>query len=111
MLQSVGKSPRPPLLQVQHHLVEQQAEGGERLVATLTQGEWFREMALFNEEPRGATVRTMTNVNVLSVDRRTFQTLVAYIAPLRDAFERLMQHREAADKARRQQHEEERVVF
>ena len=110
MLQSVGKSPRPPLLQVQHHLVEQQAEGGERVVATLTQGEWFGEMALFNEEPRGATVRTLTTVNVLSVDRRTFQTLVAHIAPLRDAFERLMQHREAEDKARRQQHEEERVL-
>ena len=92
-------------------VVQQQAEGGERVVATLTQGEWFGEMALFNEEPRSATVRTLTNVNVLSVDRRTFQTLVAHIAPLRDAFERLIQHREAEDKARRQQHEEEQVVF
>ena len=62
---------------------------------------------MFNEEPRSATVRTMTNVNVLSVDRKTFQTLVAHLAPLRDAFERLMQHREAEDKARRQHHEEE----
>ncbi len=52
----------------------------------------------------------MTTVNVLSVDRRTFQTLVAHIAPLRDAFERLMQRREAEDKARRQQHEEEQVL-
>ena len=92
-------------------VVQQQAEGGERVVATLTQGEWFGEMALCNEEPRSATVRTLTNVNVLSVDRRTFQTLVAHLAPLRDAFARLMQHREAADKARRQEHEEERVVF
>jgi NADH:ubiquinone reductase (H+-translocating) len=92
-------------------VVQQQAEGGERVVATLTQGAWFGEMALFNEEPRSATVRTMTNVNVLSVDRRTFQTLVAHIAPLREAFERLMQHREAADKARHQQHEAEQVVF
>jgi len=92
-------------------VVQQQAEGGERVVATLTQGEWFGEMALFNEEPRSATVRTLTNVNVLSVDRRTFQTLVAHIAPLREAFARLMQHREAEDKARRQHHEEERVVF
>ena len=92
-------------------VVQQQAEGGECVVATLTQGAWFGEMALFNEEPRGATVRTLTTVNVLSVDRRTFQTLVAHIAPLRDAFERLMQHREAEDKARRQQHEEEQVVF
>ena len=92
-------------------VVQQQAEGGERVVATLTQGEWFGEMALFNEEPRGATVRTLTNVNVLSVDRSTFQTLVTHIAPLREAFERLMRYREAEDKARRQQHEEERVVF
>ena len=88
-------------------VVQQQAEGGERVVATLTQGAWFGEMALFNEEPRSATVRTRTTVNVLSVDRRTFQTLVAHIAPLREAFERLMQHREAEDKARHQQHEEE----
>ena len=79
-------------------VVQQQAEGGERVVATLTQGEWFGEMALFNEEPRSATVRTLTNVNVLSVDRRTFQILMAHIATLREAFERLMQHREAADK-------------
>jgi len=90
--------------------VQQQAEGGEGVVATLTQGAWFGEMALFNEEPRGATVRT-TPVNVLSVDRRAFQTLVAHLAPLRDAFERLMRHREAADRARRQHHEEERIVF
>jgi NADH:ubiquinone reductase (H+-translocating) len=88
-------------------VVQQQAEGGERVVATLTQGAWFGEMALFNEEPRSATVRTRTTVNVLSVDRRTFQTLVAHIAPLREAFERLMQHREAEDKARHQHHEEE----
>jgi len=90
--------------------VQQQAAGGEGVVATLTQGAWFGEMALFNEEPRGATVRT-TPVNVLSVDRRAFQTLVAHLAPLRDAFERLMRHREAADRARRQHHEEERIVF
>ena len=80
-------------------------------MATLTQGAWFGEMALFNEEPRSATVRTRTSVTVLSVDRRTFQTLVAHIAPLREAFERLMRHRAAADQARRQHHEEERVVF
>src|SRR5262252_5819909 len=88
-------------------VVQQQAEGGERVVATLTQGDWFGEMALFTEEPRSATVRTRTPVNVLAVDRRTFQTLVAHLAPLRDAFERLMQHRAAADQARRQQHEGE----
>src|SRR5215510_2696028 len=81
-------------------VVQQQAEGGERVVATLTQGEWFGEMALFNEEPRSATVRTLTNVDVLCVDRRAFETLVAHIAPLREAFERLVRHREAEDKAR-----------
>jgi NADH:ubiquinone reductase (H+-translocating) len=90
-------------------VVQQQAAGGERVVATLTQGAWFGEMALFTEEPRSATVRTRTSVTVLSVDRRTFQTLVTHLAPLREAFARLMQHREAADQARRQPHEQEQV--
>jgi NADH dehydrogenase len=90
-------------------VVQQQAEGGERVVATLTKGAWFGEMALFTEEPRSATVRTRTSVTVLAVDRRTFQTLVTHLAPLREAFECLMQHREAADQARRQPHEQEQV--
>jgi len=54
-------------------VVQQQAEGGESVVATLTQGAWFGEMALFNEE-RAAPRSYENHRHVLSVDRRTFQT-------------------------------------
>jgi CRP-like cAMP-binding protein len=52
-------------------------------------------MALFNDERRGATVRAVTNVNTLSLDRSAFQVLVSHLPPLREIFERIMQERAA----------------
>lgn len=70
----------------------------ERVLATLRAGEWFGEMALINDEPRAATVRTVTNVNVLAIDRSAFKTLVTHVPPLRAIFEDLMQQRRTANE-------------
>jgi len=43
---------------------------GERVIATLYQGEFFGEMALFDRAVRMATVRALGEARVLSVDRR-----------------------------------------
>jgi len=82
--------------------VVQQLPGGQEIVlTTLKEGQWFGEMALFNDEPRGATVRTVTHVNTLSLDRSAFQILVSYLPPLREIFERIMQERAARNTQRR----------
>jgi NADH dehydrogenase len=76
-------------------VVQQLPEGQEVVLATLKDGQWFGEMALFNDERRGATVRAVTNVNTLSLDRSTFQVLVSSLPPLREIFERVIQERDA----------------
>jgi CRP-like cAMP-binding protein len=43
--------------------------------------------------PRSATVRTVTRVNVLAMNRYAFQTLFAHLPPLRLFFEQLIQLR------------------
>jgi NADH:ubiquinone reductase (H+-translocating) len=83
-------------------VVEQRPGGSEVVLATLQAGQWFGEMALFNDEPRGATLRTVTNVNALALDRSAFKALVSHIPPVHDAFERIMQERDAENRAKHQ---------
>src|SRR6266852_6252535 len=71
---------------------------GERLnheqrLARLGPGECFGEMALVNESPRMATARTVTKVNLLSLDRATFNALFASHPPLRGMFQTLIDQR------------------
>jgi NADH:ubiquinone reductase (H+-translocating) len=77
-----------------------QREREERL-ARLGPGECFGEMALVNESPRMATARTVTKVNLLSLDRATFTALFASHPPLRSMFQMLIDQRlrVAADDA------------
>jgi CRP-like cAMP-binding protein len=82
-------------------VVQHTATGTEYILATLKSGEWGGEMALFHDEPRGATVRTLTSVNALALDRSACKTFVAHIPPLREVFERMMQKRESAKRALR----------
>jgi HEAT repeat protein len=47
-----------------------------RVLARLGPGDFFGEMALFDEEPRSATVTAIEEVEVLSLQRERFHTLV-----------------------------------
>lgn len=45
-------------------------DGREVLLGTMGPGDFFGEMALFQNEPRSATVRAATEVRALTIDRR-----------------------------------------
>jgi len=68
----------------------------ETVLAQLGPGKCFGEMALVNDNPRMATVRSCASVNVLTVDRDAFQALVAHLPPLRELFQNLIAEREKA---------------
>src|SRR5262249_48763328 len=66
---------------------------GEACLRTLGPGECFGEIALVSDRPRSATVRSLTNVNLLAVDREAFQALFCHLPPLRGFFEQLIDAR------------------
>ncbi len=72
---------------------------GEVVLARLGPGDCFGEMALVDDRPRNATARSLTQVNVLTLDRGAFGTLFAYLPPLRDLFQGLIAERRAAPPA------------
>jgi NADH:quinone reductase (non-electrogenic) len=67
---------------------------GEVPLRRLGAGECFGEIALVSDQPRSATVRTVTGVNLLAVDREAFQALFSNLPPLRGVFEQLIQSRD-----------------
>ena len=52
--------------------VVQEKDGKEYRLSVLGRGDVFGEMALFDREPRSATVRALDSARVLTLDKRTF---------------------------------------
>jgi NADH:ubiquinone reductase (H+-translocating) len=74
-------------------MVKQEPGQADLVLGRLGPGECFGEMALVNENARMATARTLTGVNVLTIDREAFNALFAYHAPLRGMFQQLIDKR------------------
>jgi ATP-binding cassette subfamily B protein len=71
-------------------------EGGRATVlAKLTDGDYFGEMALLSDRPRNATVRTLTACVCLSLPRDLFNRLLAREPELRRHFQKISAEREA----------------
>jgi NADH dehydrogenase len=73
-----------------------------QLLGRVGPGECFGEMALVNDNPRMATARSVTKVNLLSVDQQTFHALFAYHPPLRRVFQMLIEQRLSVASENRQ---------
>ncbi len=52
--------------------VIQEKDGKEIRLAILSKGDFFGEMAIFEREVRSATVRAMSEVRALTIDKRAF---------------------------------------
>lgn len=57
-------------------VVKERQGGGEIRVAVLHAGDIFGEMAILEKEQRNATVRTLTEARLLTVDKKTFMSRV-----------------------------------
>ena len=57
-------------------VVKERKGGGEIQVAVLHAGDIFGEMAILQKEVRSATVRTLTEARLLTVDKKTFMSRV-----------------------------------
>jgi len=73
---------------------------GEIVFRKQGSGECFGELALISNAPRSATVRTLTGVDTLTIERGAFNTLMAGFPPLRKIFEQMSQERLEGDKER-----------
>lgn len=60
-------------------VVQRQADGTEAVVARLSRGQYFGEMALLNSAPRNATIRAMTRTEVAVLGKQNFLTLLSLI--------------------------------
>lgn len=57
-------------------VIKERKGGGEIQVAVLRTGDIFGEMAILQKEVRSATVRTLTEARLLTIDKKTFMSRV-----------------------------------
>lgn len=74
-------------------VVEQQADGIEKFVATLQAGDYFGEIGLMRQEPRNATVRALTDVDVMAMDSATFIDWLTSSPVIQEEMESLVRRR------------------
>ena len=79
--------------------VVEQGGGGETPLAELGPGQTFGEMALLTGGPRTATVRTLETTELMEIERRDFNTLIARDKVIADTLKRMSYDRAVANLA------------
>ena len=64
-------------------------DGLERMVATLTEGDFFGERALMTGEPRNATIQALDELTVYSLGKEDFQAALAASTPFIEQIRRV----------------------
>jgi len=80
-----------------HAEVVRDDDGIERRLAKIGPGEYFGEMALLKQSTRGATVRCVAPMDALSLPKREFSMLAAYLPQVRESLEAVMEQRAQAN--------------
>jgi NADH dehydrogenase len=66
----------------------------ERTIAKLGAKQYFGEKSLFVGEPRSASVKTITNVDVMTITRADFDLLIRHIPGIKEVFEKEIERRD-----------------
>jgi NADH dehydrogenase len=74
-------------------VVRETAPDKTEVLGKLGAGQWFGEMALVSHAPRNATVRSLTPLDVITVDREGFNALFTDIPALRELFQEMIRKR------------------
>lgn len=72
-------------------------DGEQRVVGVLGPGEYFGEMALLGRDPRSATTRALTTLDVLVLPASDFSALAGNLPEFRTGFEDIARRRSAAN--------------
>ena len=80
-------------------VMREEPGGPPEVLAKLGPGQWFGEMALVSRAPRNATLRALTPLDVLTLDREGFNALFTHIRPLREFFSELIHERGRISRA------------
>jgi NADH:quinone reductase (non-electrogenic) len=75
-------------------VIREKSDGAD-VLAKLSAGECFGEMALLQDSPRNATIRALTEVDVVSVYREDFRMLLQRLPGLHEIFDKLVAARVA----------------
>jgi CRP-like cAMP-binding protein len=78
--------------------VEEDADGGERVIRRMGPGDHFGEIALIRRIPRTLTIRAVSDVDVLAIKAGAFVSLFSHLPVLRDSFLQMMEQRLQATK-------------
>ena len=81
------------LLKGRVEIVKKDNQGNEVVLATLGKGECFGEMSLITGDPCSATVRTQTQVSLLSISKEDFEELIHTYPSLNIYFNKLLAQR------------------
>ncbi len=79
--------------------VLREQKGEQELLATLSRGEYFGEMALLSDRTRNATIRARTAMNVLIIPKADFDKLRQSVPAFGDVFKELAKRREKTEPA------------
>lgn len=77
-------------------VIQEEPEQGPKMIAKLGPGEYFGEMALLNDTPRIATVRTLTSVDAVMIERLDFTTLYTYLPDLQSNVDEVILKRQTS---------------
>ena len=81
-------------------IIKEDVYEGEKVLAVLGPGDYFGEMALMTDRPRGATARAVNSVEAMTISRDDFVKLHDYIPALKDNIDKVIQSRIPVSKTK-----------